>query len=239
MTCGHAREPSRARPCSLSTMARSRLLVGCALTLASACTPPQDPRTPEEKAEPVVVAEIAPKAPDEKPPRTEPEPEPSAEPEPAGEANSPLRGFSPEARACVESSKLSQCLPLFGARMDDDKSMTTGAECTSSCIGAHDVRLAPAIDRSKKACVDAYVKAKGKGRVACAFPRFPKPKHDRELSMRFQDALRAAIDKRDAASARALDAMMGPFDAEHLAGVEPACTRQCNEEGAAALAGAP
>jgi hypothetical protein len=169
-------------------------------------------------------------------------PAPASAPAPSATKEEPKPPPSPgeaATAACIEESKLSRCLTLFGKTVDDvdSEEVKLGAACTSTCIGARDDRLAQVLTDAASACKDAYVKSRGHKPVACKLPKAPRLRDPRELSMRFQDALRAAVEKRDAASARALDAMLPRLDAAYLAAAEPECTENCRADGAAALGG--
>jgi hypothetical protein len=200
------------------------------LLLVVACGPKQNASGHVEAMTVGAVSQAA-------PPSTSPAPEPTvtseAEPEPPPPEPPPIG--SPEAAECIQRSKLSHCLALFGPTMDAPRSLSDGASCTSSCIGNRDKRLSPAVERAGRACVGAYVKSRGAAAPKCEFPRVVTPRDPRELSMRFQDALRSAVERRDEATARALDKMLESLDATYLAGVEPECTKKCREDGAAAL----
>ena len=164
-------------------------------------------------------------------PESLPSPSPEPPPPPTTETAAPATStVSPRTatESCIRESKVSLCLPVFGATMEDEASTTRGAACTSACIGAREKRLGPAIDRALKVCRDAY--AKGRARSKCDFPKVSRPADAREVSMRFQDALRAAVEKRDESSAAALDAMLPVLDAPYLAEIEPACTKRCRED---------
>lgn len=149
---------------------------------------------------------------------------------------------NPEARAlsrCIETSKLRECLPIFaGKKMDDFDSseVQAGATCTRACIEAREYRLRPAIDAAVATCKEAYEKSRGKAAVRCVFPKAKAPSDPRQHSMRFQDALRAALEKPSETTAAALDAMLPVLDSGHWSELEPDCTKRCRAEGAAALA---
>jgi hypothetical protein len=190
--------------------------VTVALLVVCACGKTQEPVT--TPAESVSVAPVA---------AAEPPPPLPESPPPATTAVSSETAIA----NCIHASKVSLCLPMFGKTMDDDVSMSQGAACTSACIAAREERLAPAIDRAVSVCRGASVR--GATASKCVFPKVKRPADAREVSMRFQDALRAAVDKRDAASVGALDAMLPVLDAPYLASIEPACTKRCREDDAA------
>jgi hypothetical protein len=186
---------------------------------ACACGKTQELAEPPSRvAEVVSVAPVAP---------SDPPPPPPESPAPATSAVSSEAVLAD----CIRASKVSLCLPVFGKTMDDDTSTTQGAACTSACIGAREKRLRPAIERAVKVCREAS--ARGTTARKCVFPKVNRPADGREVSMRFQDALRAAVEKRDASSLAALDAMLPVLDAPYLASIEPACTKKCLEPDAA------
>ncbi len=149
---------------------------------------------------------------------------------------------SPQARAtgrCIATGKLSACLPLFGQKKMDDfdsPEVQAGAACTRGCIEARPDRLRLVIESAVGTCREAYEKSRGKAAVRCVFPKGKAPADAREHSMRFQDALRAALEKPSDATAQALDAMLPVLDSGHYGELEPDCTKRCRTEGAAALA---
>lgn len=151
------------------------------------------------------------------------------------------RDTSPEAvavAACIAESKLSHCVPLFEGNVDplETEAGRRGSACTRGCIGERDERLKRVVAEAADSCRESYVRSAGRKAPRCEFPKRPKTRDPRELSMRFQDALRAAIEKPAETSARALEDTLKFLDAEYLAGVEPECTKKCRADGAAALA---
>lgn len=143
--------------------------------------------------------------------------------------------------SCVATSKVSKCVPVFKGKMDDfaNEDVKKGAECTSTCLGNRDERLAGPVGEQYEACKKAYLANNGdKKKAKCTFPKPPKLRDPRELSMRFQDALRAAVEKGDAASLDALDAVVPLMDAKWLVEQEKECTERCHLS-AAELLGTP
>ena len=103
------------------------------------------------------------------------------------------------------------------------------------CIEGWEERNGPTLSTAARACIDAYVAARGKKPAKCAIPIAPRPSDARLVSMRFQDALRAAVEKGDAKSRAALDAMLPVLDAKHLKAAALECDERCRHYGAETL----
>ena len=161
--------------------------------------------------------------------------EPPAETKPEQGADEPPAG-SPEATAlaaCMKDSKLSHCAPLFDGDVDamERDSFRQGTFCTTGCIKGYEDRNALMVKAGYEACLAAYVAARGKKPAKCTIPIAKRPSDARLVSMRFQDALRAAVEKGDAKSLAALDAMLPVLDAKHLKGIAAECDERCRQFG--------